>query len=72
MRTFMRTKHLYDLVHIIYKGEVGTVNHVKPSSNFLSDRSKAVLILLVIFVICVWFLIVLSVPCSLVHLLVKG
>ena len=39
---------------------------IKSSSNFLSDRSKAVLILWVLFVICVSCLIVLSVPYSLV------
>ena len=33
--------------------EVGTVKHVKASSNFLTDRSKAVLVLWIMFVICV-------------------
>ena len=39
---------------------------IKPSSSFLSDRSKAVLILWVLLSICVSCLIVLSVPYSLV------
>ena len=38
----------------------------KPSSDCLTDRSKAVLLLLIIFVICVSYHTVLSVPCSLV------
>ena len=38
----------------------------KPSSNWLTDRSKAVLLLLILFVIFVSCHTVLSVPCSLV------
>ena len=34
----MRTKHLFVLIHIRNKGEVGTIN----TSNFFSDSSKAV------------------------------
>ena len=43
------------LVHFRIKGEAGTVNMFKPFNNFLTDRSKAVLILLtliVIYVLC--------------------
>ena len=48
----MQTKHPCVLILIKYKvGEVCTIN--KPSSSFLTDRSKAVLLLLIIFVICV-------------------
>ena len=45
----MRTKHLCVLIHIRNKGEVGTVKMFKPSSNFLTDRSKAVLRLWILF-----------------------
>ena len=38
----------------------------KPSSNFLTDRFKAVLLVWILFVICVSCLTVLSVPRSLV------
>ena len=62
----MRTKHLSVLTHIRNKGEVSTVKHVKPSSNFLSDRSNSVLPLWILFVICISGHTVLSVPCSLV------
>ena len=42
----MRIKHLCFLIHIRIKDEVGTVKHVKPSSEKKnSDRSKAVLLL---------------------------
>ena len=40
--SFMQTKHLCVLIHIRIKGEIGTVKLVKPSSDFLTDRSKAV------------------------------
>ena len=43
----MRTKHLCVLIHIRTKGEDGTVNMFKPSSDF-TDHSRAVL-----FVNCV-------------------
>ena len=36
----MGTKDLFVLIHIRNKGEVGTVKHVKPSSNVLTDRFK--------------------------------
>ena len=49
----MRTKHLCVLIHIRNKGEAGTFKHVKPSSNFLTDRSKAVFLLWILFEICV-------------------
>ena len=48
----MRTKYLCVLIHIKINGEVGTLNHVKPSS-ILTGRSKAALILWILFVICV-------------------
>ena len=64
----MRNKRLSVLIHIRNKGEVGTVpsNMFKPSNNFLTDCSKAVLLLWILFVICVSSHTVLSVPCSLV------
>ena len=42
----MQTKHICVLIHIGIKGEVGSVKLVlfKPSSNFLTDRSKAMLL----------------------------
>ena len=57
----MRTKHLYVSIHSRIKGEVGTVNKFKSSSNVLTERSKAVLL----FLICLCH-IVLSMSCSLV------
>ena len=64
--TFMQTKHLCVLIDIRIKGEVGIVEHVyKPSGNFLTDCSKAALLLWILFVICVCHT-VLSVSCSLV------
>ena len=52
----MCTKHIFVLIHICNKGEVGTIKLVKPSSkNIFTDRSKAVLLLwisLVIYVSC--------------------
>ena len=41
-------------------------NMFNPSSNFLTDLYDAVLLLWIIFAICVLFLTVLTVPCSLV------
>ena len=38
----MHTKYLCFLIHIRNKGEFGTIKHIKASSNFLTDRSKAV------------------------------
>ena len=60
----MRTKHLCVLVHIRTKGEVGTFKN-----NFLTDCSKAVLLLWILLDICVSCLSLpycLSVPCCLV------
>ena len=45
----MRTKHLCVLIHIRNKDKLGTVNMFKPSSDFLTDRSKEVLLLWIIF-----------------------
>ena len=67
----MRSKHLCVLIHISNKGEVGMSNMFKPSSNFLTGRSKAVLLLLILFVICVSCHTGCSLPpCG--HLLGKG
>ena len=41
----MQTKHLRVLIHYIINDEVGTVKLLKPSSNFLTDFSKAVFLL---------------------------
>ena len=49
----MSTKYLCVLIHTRIKGEVGTMRHVKPSGNFLTDHSKATLPLWIFFVICV-------------------
>ena len=48
----MQTKYLFVLIHVINKGEVGTLTMFIPSSHFLTDRSKALLLLQIIFVIC--------------------
>ena len=45
----MKTKHLCVLIHICTKCEVSAVNPVKV---LFTDRSKAVLLLWIIFVIC--------------------
>ena len=46
----MRTKHLSILIHNSIKGEVSTVKHVYALQNFfLTDRSKAVLLLWIFF-----------------------
>ena len=50
----MRIKHLCVLIHIRNKGEVGTVKMFKPSSNFLTDHSKAVLRLWILFLLFVF------------------
>ena len=60
----MRTKHLCVLIHVRNIGEAGTFKHVKPSSNSLTDRSKAVFLLWILFAIYVSCL-PLSVPGSL-------
>ena len=65
----MRTKNLCVLIHIRNSGDVGTVKHVKPSSNFLSDHSKVGLLYgsFLLFLSRVFLChTVLSVPCSLV------
>ena len=61
----MRTKHLCVMVHIRNKGEVKNMS--KPSSNFLTDYSKAMPLLWILFVfhVCLCHAIF-SVPCSLV------
>ena len=65
----MRTKHLCVLIHIKNKDGVATVKHFKPSSNYITDCSKGVLLfrilLLFVFRVCLCRAI-LSVPCSLV------
>ena len=69
----MRTKHLCVLIHIRIKAEVGSVKHVymfKPSSNFLTDCSKAVLLLWIPFVISVGLCHTVLQHCG--HLLGKG
>ena len=48
MGPFMQTKHLCVLIYYIIIDEVGT----KPSSNFLTDHSKAVFLLWIFFFIC--------------------
>ena len=49
----MQTKHLCVLIHIRIICEVSTMKQFKPSSNFLTGRSKVVLLLWICFVICV-------------------
>ena len=70
----MHTKQLCILIHIGIKGEVGTVNTFKPSSNFLTDSFKALFLLWILYVICVlslsYCLVCLLQPCC--HLLGKG
>ena len=73
----MQTKHLCVLIHIWTKGEVGApLNRFKPSSKIcFTDRSKAALLLWIIYVISVLFCyafmhVCLLMPCG--HLLVKG
>ena len=59
----MRTKHQCVLIHSRIKGKVGTLNMFKPISNYFTDHSKAVLLLLLVF--CDFYT-VLSVPFSFV------
>ena len=47
----MRIIHFFVLIHIRTKDEVGPSNMFKPSSNMFTDRSKAVLLLWICFVI---------------------
>ena len=78
----MRTKHIFVLIHIRNKGEVGNPNHISdgryhktslspPEEIYFSDRSKAGLllwILFVIYVLCLSCFLVCSLqPCG--HLL---
>ena len=44
--SFMQTKHLFVLIHIRSKGEVGTIKYVSALHNFLTDRSRALLLLI--------------------------
>ena len=72
-RSFKQTKNLCVVIHIRIKGEVGTMKLVSTFSNFLTDCSKAVL-LLWIFVLFVFVLAFCDVcflqPCG--HLSGKG
>ena len=63
----MPTKHLFVVIHIRNKGEVGTQTCLSPQVIFFTDRSKAVLLLWIFFavVFCVYHA-VLSVHSSLV------
>ena len=48
----MRTKHMCVLIHIKVKGEIGTVGTIKmfkPSRDYFTDRSKAMLLLWIFF-----------------------
>ena len=74
---FMPTKHLCVVIHIWTKGEAGALwIRFKPSSKNFTDRSKAVLLLWIIYVIsqsCIWNAFVrvcLLILCG--HLLGKG
>ena len=62
----MRGKHRSVLISIRNKANVVLSNMLKPSSNFLTDHSKVVLLLWILFIICASCHTVLSVPCSLV------
>ena len=73
----MHTKHLCILIHIRTKGEVGApLNWFKPSrKNIFTDRSKAVLLLWIIYVVsvlfcCAFMHVCLLMPCD--HLLGKS
>ena len=74
--SFMQTKHLCVLIHILTKVEDGApLNRFKPSRKYLTDRSKAVLLLWIIYVISVLFCYAfmhfcLLMPCG--HLLGNG
>ena len=52
--SFMLTKHLSVSIHISDAGEVGSVKHFKLSSKFLTDRSNAVLLLWILFLLFVF------------------
>ena len=47
----MRTKHLFVLINTRTDSENSSVKYFKPSSDFVADCSKAVLLLSIIFVI---------------------
>ena len=65
--SFMRTKYLFVMIHIRIKGEIGTVNMFKPSSDIFAVRDNAECgsFLLYMFHVYLCYA-VLSVPCSLV------
>ena len=52
-RSFKQTNNLCVVIHIRIKGEDGTMKLVSTFSNFLTDCSKAVLLLWIFCVICV-------------------
>ena len=52
----MQTKHVCVLIYIEIKGEAGTVKHIQALQYFFTDRSKAVLLLWTLFVVCVFCL----------------
>ena len=69
----MQTKHLFVLIHIRNKGEVGITKLVKPSSIFLLTvpRGAFLWILFIIYVSCLSYCLVCSFkPCG--HLLEEG
>ena len=46
----MQTKHLCVLIHTSTKGEIGaTLNRFKPSSKYLTERSKAIILLWIFY-----------------------
>ena len=47
--SFMLTKHLFVLINIRNKDEIGTIKHVKFSIKFLTDHSKADLLCILFF-----------------------
>ena len=77
LRVLMQTKHLYVMIHIWTKGEVGApLNWFKPSSKIFYwpfQGGTSFVDLLCFFLSCVWYAFVhvcLYVPCG--HLLGKG
>ena len=62
LRIFHENQTSMSLDPHLKKGEIATVRHVKLSSNFLTDCSKAVLVLWILLAICVSYHTVLSVP----------
>ena len=62
----MLTKYICLFVHIRIKGEAGVVKLVTPPVNYFTDRSKAVLLLWIIYV---FFCLVFVMPlCASVYL----